>query len=199
MARLGGPSLFRRLAIVAAAVVAAIAAYLLWAGGEEPGGEEAAMADPGAAAAADDSVDGQGSEADGIGGAADPGVFADAPTPLAEGSSANATSATQGDEMLALPPDPPGGGRVDPNKDQVVAGDIVEEEEVPEQVRESEVRTALPEGDTDAGEGTAAEPAPETDRAEAPAEAGREAGTGPAGPGTGTGAASADDPPMEAQ
>lgn len=152
MARAGGPSLFRRLVIVAAVVAIAIVAYVLTNDGEEPGGEEAEIAGDTAADAADSAVDGQGAEPQGIGGETDPGLFADSPTPLEEGSSPNATSATPGDEMMDLPPDPPGGGRVDPDEDQAVAGEIVDEE-VPDEVRESDVRTALPEDETGDGAG----------------------------------------------
>ncbi|RDC69803.1 hypothetical protein DLJ49_18050 [Rhodovulum sp. 12E13] len=148
MARLGGASLARRLVIVGVLVALALAVFVLTNTGEEPGSEEAGMGGDTAADQANESVDGQGGEPDGIGGATEPGVFADAPTPLEEGSSPNATSATQGDEMLDRPADPPGGGRVDPGGDQAVAGEIAEEEEVPDQVRESDVRTALPEDET---------------------------------------------------
>lgn len=148
MARLGGPSLARRLVIVAALVALGLAVFVLTNTGEEPGGEEAGIEGDTAVDQANEAVDGQGAEPDGIGGATDPGVFADAPTPLEEGSSPNATSATQGDEMLDRPADPPGGGRVDPGGDQAVAGEIAEPEEVPDQVRESDIRTALPEGET---------------------------------------------------
>ncbi|MEE4120160.1 MAG: hypothetical protein V2I65_14185 [Paracoccaceae bacterium] len=155
MARLGGASLARRLVIVGALVALALAVFVLTNAGEEPGGEEAGMEGDTAVDQATESVDGQGGEPDGIGGAADPGVFADAPTPLEEGSTPNATSATQGDEMLDRPADPPGGGRVDPGGDQTAAGEIAEQEEVPKRVRESDVRTALPDDET--GEGAADE------------------------------------------
>lgn len=147
MARAGGASLFRRLLVVGAVVVLALVAFVLTNSGEEPGGEEAEIAGDTAADEADSAVDGQGAEPEGIGGETDPGLFADSPTPLEEGSSPNATSATPADEMMDLPADPPGGGRVDPDEDQAVAGEIVDEE-VPEDVRESDVRTAVPEDDT---------------------------------------------------
>jgi len=153
MHRLGQPSLFRRLAIAAVGVIVVLAVFMAVYTGEEPGSEEAGMEDTGAVEQADSAVDGQGAEPEGIGGEADPGVFADAPTPLEDGSSPNATSATQGDEMLDLPPNPPGGGRADPGEDAALAGEIAEEDAVPEHVRESDVRTALPGEETGAAEG----------------------------------------------
>ncbi len=152
MHRRGQPSLFRRLVIAAVVVIAALAIFVALYRGEEPGSEEAEMEDTGAVEQADRSVDGQGAEPTGTGGEANPGVFADAPTPLEDGSSPNATSATQGDEMLDVRPDPPGGGRVDPGEDAALAGEIAQES-VPEHIRDSDARTALPEEDNTPSEG----------------------------------------------
>jgi hypothetical protein len=178
--RLGQPSLFRPLVIAAVGIALVLAIFVVFVAGEEPGSEEADMADDGAVAAANESVDGQGAEPEGIGGSRDPGVFADAPTPLAEGSSPNATSATQGDEMLDRPPNPPGGGRVDPEETGALAGEIAEGEEVPDTVRESDVRTALPEGE---GSGETADSATEDNGSE----------RGQDSPDAATGSASPDD------
>lgn len=158
--RLGRPSLFWPLLIAAIGAILVIAILLAWPGREEVAtGEgdptyEAENAEGETVSQVDttSNVEGQGSEPDGVGGAADPGVFADQQTPLATGGSTNATSATQGDEMMehALPTNPPGGGRVDPDPDMTVAGELAEEE-VPEFIRESDIRTALPDGSGAAG------------------------------------------------
>jgi hypothetical protein len=141
MQRLGRPSVFVPIAIVAALILGAILLLLPRFG--TPGAYEGGEAGPQANVPRQESIDGQGAEPDGIGGATDPGVFENAPTPLAEDSSANATSATGGDEMMDLGRDPPGGGRVNPAETGVTAGEIAEED-VPRSVRESEPRTALP-------------------------------------------------------
>ena len=150
MQRLGRPSVFVPIAIVALLVLGFFLFVLPRYG--TPGAYEGGEAGPQANIPREESVDGQGAEPDGIGGATDPGVFENAPTPLAEDSSANATSATAGDEMMDLERDPPGGGRVEPAETGVTAGEVAEED-VPDSVRDSDVRTALPpDAAGDAGE-----------------------------------------------
>ena len=158
MQRLGRPSVFVPIALVAALVLGALLLLLPRFG--TPGAYEGGEAGPQANVPRQESIDGQGAEPDGIGGATDPGVFENAPTPLAEDSSANATSATAGDEMMDLGRDPPGGGRVNPAETGVTAGEIAQEE-VPRSVRESETRTALP--PEDAAPGTGAPEEADTD------------------------------------
>lgn len=121
MRRLGRPSVFVPIAIVAALILGALLLVLPRFG--TPGAYEGGEAGPQANVPREGHIDGQGPEPDGIGGAADPGAFEDAPTPLAEDSPANATSATPGDEMMDLPRDPPPEGGDDARGDEARGDD----------------------------------------------------------------------------